>query len=553
MTDVLIIGGGIVGNLAAAWFRRHMPALHVTVVGPTDQTLPVVGESLVEFSTLFMQEVGLGRHLVEQQLPKYGLSFYYKLDPAVPGDSRYAVDAVPTHPPLPSFLINRFSFDEALRRLNRGNGVEYVDGRATRIDFGNGAPHRVTVQRSDGTERTCPARWIIDATGRRRLLARRLGLGCGVSHQRSSFWFRLADFDAAILDRIDAVSEGVHPADTYYTAHHFFGRGNWVWLLPMRDDGGRRLISVGLTYRPDLFPDRVNSIPEFLDQAAREHPILGDFVRSGTVIDTNLYRNYMYGTRRRYSSRGWFLIGDAADTVDPLYSSGLALAVMAIQQVGAMIRRDREGGLTDELVGNLEKAYAGFHQLAGSQVARLYDVMHDGYQCHLRMHLHVTTIFHMAMPLFFSGYHADAVGAAMMARLGRTDGALARQLADFEPLIAEAARRSAGSRRRFIKVQSTFAMNYAWFEHRSDDAIPRSLSQMFRHMARMRLRLMWIAGARSWLRPGHVGGLLKSLVWTLIVGVLGKRSLKRSGLVRRLFAAAPGPIASPGSRAEFTQ
>ncbi len=68
--DVLIMGGGVVGNLAVAWFRRRLPALQVTVIGRTDQHLPVVGESLVESSTLFLQEIGLGRHLVERQLPK---------------------------------------------------------------------------------------------------------------------------------------------------------------------------------------------------------------------------------------------------------------------------------------------------------------------------------------------------------------------------------------------------------------------------------------------------------------------------------------------------
>ena len=180
--DVLIMGNGIVGNLAAAWFTRHMPALRVNVVGPAARTLPIVGESLVEFSTQLLQEIGLGRHLVEEQLPKYGLTFYYKLDPAVPADPRYVVDAVPTNPPLPSFLVNRFTLDDALQRLNRDNGVEHVDGKAVRVELGSGARHGVTVRGSDGTVRTHTARWVMDATGRRRLLARQLHLGDSVPH-----------------------------------------------------------------------------------------------------------------------------------------------------------------------------------------------------------------------------------------------------------------------------------------------------------------------------------------------------------------------------------
>ena len=149
----LIMGNGIAGNLAAAWFTRHMPALRVRVVGPAARTLPIVGESLVEFSTQLLQEIGLGRHLVEKQLPKYGLTFYYKLDPATPADPRYVVDAVPTNPPLPSFLVNRFTLDDALQQLNRDRGVEQVDGRVVarraglrRTPRDHGAP-----QRRDGT------------------------------------------------------------------------------------------------------------------------------------------------------------------------------------------------------------------------------------------------------------------------------------------------------------------------------------------------------------------------------------------------------------------
>ena len=213
--------------------------------------------------------------------------------------------------------------------------------------------------------------------------------------------------------------------------------------------------------------DQPRALPKDFDRT-----ILGDLVRSGWVVDTNLYRNYMYRTRRRYSSQGWFLVGDAADTVDPLYSTGLALATMAIQQVGAIIHRDLAGSLTEGFVGRLDRAYAGFQELGEGQVARLYDVMQAGHQCRLRMHLHVVGFFHMALPLLLNGYHTDAVGAAMMARLGRPAHGLDRQLTDFEPLIARAAsRQPARSAGADVRVQSAFALNHSWFEHCRDDEI----------------------------------------------------------------------------------
>ena len=557
--DVLVMGNGIAGNLAAAWFARYMPALHVNVVGPAPRTLPVVGESLVEFSTQLLQEIGLGRHLVEEQLPKYGLTFYYKLDPAAPADPRYIVDGVPTNPPLPAFLVNRFTLDDALRQLNHDNGVEHVDGKVVRVELGSGARHRVTVRDSDGAERTHTPRWVLDASGRRRLLARQLGLGDSVPHQRSAFWFRLADFDASILDRIDAVASDGRRPDAYYAAHHFFGRGNWIWLIPVRSGQSGRMMSVGITWRPDLFPEPVTSVPEFLDQVAREHPILGDLVRSGKVVDTNLYRNYMYRARQRYSPQGWFLVGDAADTVDPLYSTGLALVTMAIQQVGAIIHRDQAGSLTAGFVSRLDRAHAGFRELGEGQVASLYEVMQGAYQCSLRMHLHVISFFHMALPLLLNGYHADAVGAAMMARLGQPARGLGRQLTDFEPLIARAAaRQPPRSVRAGVRVHSAFALNNSWFEHCRDDEIPRSLLRMFRHMVALRLALMWTAGVRSWLDPVQLGGLLRTVIWGLAVAALGRRSLKRSRLTRWLFASGRDDArerfaSGDAPRAEFTR
>ena len=542
MSDLLIMGSGVVGNFAAAYFRRYFPSLRVTVVGRSDQELPIVGESLVELSTHFLQDLGLSRYLIEQHLPKYGLTYYYKLDPSRPRDPSYIVDEAPSNPPFPSFLINRFSFDAELRRLNRQKGVRCIQGKVTGVNLGNGAPHRVTVQRADGREEPLEARWLVDATGRRRLLARHLGLQSKAPHQRSAFWFRLVDFDASILDRIHAVKKVNRSYDSYFCTHHFFGQGNWVWLIPVRSEDSRRMISIGLTYRPDLFPGSITCTEEFLDWMAREHPVVGDFVKSGEIVDTNVYRNYMYRARQRYSSQGWFLIGDAADTVDPLYSTGLALASLSIQQVGAMVRRDMEGRLSEAFVADLDRAYAGVHGTAGDMVGTLYEAMQDGFQCHMRMNLNVSTMFHLAIPLILNGYYTDSVGARLAARFGGPEGMI-RKLRTFEPLIARAAKNlNPPSPEHFIKVQSSFTLNFPYFEYHREEDIPRSISQMFRHMTALRLRLLRLAGMRSWFDRVQLGALAQTFLWAVAVGCFGRRSLKNSGLIRWMVAPKSGRL-----------
>ena len=78
VTDIAIIGNGVAANSAAAYFRKNLPELAVAVVGGTGKRRPIVGEALVEASTHFIRELGLGPLLVERHHPKYGLTFYYK-------------------------------------------------------------------------------------------------------------------------------------------------------------------------------------------------------------------------------------------------------------------------------------------------------------------------------------------------------------------------------------------------------------------------------------------------------------------------------------------
>jgi flavin-dependent dehydrogenase len=101
------------------------------------------------------------------------------------------------------------------------------------------------------------------------------------------FWFRLADFE------------------------------------PFSDHIEMEMVSIGITYRPDIFSHPMQSIEDFLGYMDGEHPAIADMVRSGDVLDTHSYREYLYWAREIYSEDGWFLIGDAARSVDPLYSTGL--------------------------------------------------------------------------------------------------------------------------------------------------------------------------------------------------------------------------------------
>ena len=195
-SDVIVMGGGATGHLAAAYLRMRFPALKVAVVEGPHKNRPIVGESLVEVSVDFMFELGLGYYLVEKHYPKYGLTYYFKPNIDDPADRTYVVDEIPTAPQILSFQINRFTFDREVRDRNEKNGVELISGTVTGVQINGGdSLHAVTVQNAAGERQSLTARYLVDATGRNRLLAKQLQLQEKVNEQKNVFWFRLMNLD----------------------------------------------------------------------------------------------------------------------------------------------------------------------------------------------------------------------------------------------------------------------------------------------------------------------------------------------------------------------
>src|SRR5580658_2193720 len=170
------MGGGATGQLAAAYLRMRFPKLKVSVVEGPHKNRPIVGESLVEVSVDFLLELGLGAYLVEKHYPKYGLTYYFKPNIEDPSDRTYVVDEIPTAPPILSFQINRFTFDKEVRDRNLATGVDLLDGTVTATEIHGDALHEVTVQDAAGARQTISARWLVDATGRNRVLQKQLQL-----------------------------------------------------------------------------------------------------------------------------------------------------------------------------------------------------------------------------------------------------------------------------------------------------------------------------------------------------------------------------------------
>jgi flavin-dependent dehydrogenase len=543
------MGGGGTGQLAAAYFRKRFPKLKVAVVEGPHKNRPIVGESLVEVSVDFLFELGMGAYLVEKHYPKYGLTYYFKPDIDNPADRTYVVDEIPTAPPILSFQINRFTFDREVRDRNVANGVDLIDGTVVGVEINAGDGfHQVTVQDPAGARQTFSARWLVDATGRNRVLQKHLQLQEKVEEQKDVYWFRLKNFNPDLLSHIQALKKPNRCYVPYYATHHFFGKGNWIWCIPMRSPDNEPLISIGITYRRDVYPHgEVRTMENFLECVGREHPVVVELTRSGTVVDTNYYRAYMWECRQRYSPDRWYIIGDAGDTVDPLYSVGLALSTLQIRQIAAIIQRELNGFDTAEFTKDLDTVLTAFQRGVTRDTTRLYACMSDAYRCHLGVHLAVTKLFHLALPLVINGYVWDPLGAKLINWFSSLE-TLEGDSKKIQELIRDvAANPKNRTLENFIKVQSGVSMNFGYYEHHREEDIAASLSKMAFHLARLRLSLLRKLGWRALFNFRQHRALLKDILRGLSLVPFYGSKLRKNWLVRMKFQSRETQLARQDS------
>ncbi len=421
---IAMIGNGIVANMAALYFRNRLPKpVEIVLIGPDERGgLPLVGESIIEITANFLETyLGLEEYLRDNHLPKHALTYYFKLNPDDPEDRTYSVhgtESLPNPEGLEgapgSWQLNRARFDDHLRKMvAEDESIERINGRVTDVQIDSEAGHTLEIKEASGEERTLKVDWVIDASGRNRLLGKKLDLIIRPEGQRDCFWFRLADFDRSLLQELNALgpkppAEGEpRHYDRYLTTHHFMGHGNWIWMIPLRTEDNSELMSIGFVSHPDHYKHDVRSIDSFIEQVSKVHPIVTDFVKSGRVVDTNLLRRYHYVTNPVYSPDRWGIVGDAAFAPDPLFSNGLAFVTLQLEQLGMLIAEDYAGRHSAEFVEKLANHFLGPVLSSQTTISNWYATMDDAYLSSIRINWIETVYFYLFLPLVTNHCHFE--------------------------------------------------------------------------------------------------------------------------------------------------
>ncbi|CAI8886086.1 tryptophan 7-halogenase [Pseudomonas brassicacearum] len=326
--QVVIIGAGPSGAIAAALLKRK--GHDVLVIERQHFPRFSIGESLLSHCLDFVEEAGMLDAV-------NAAGFQRKNGAAFAWGERYSAfdfgDTFSNGKPT-TFQVQRADFDKLLADQAALQGVEIRYGQAiTCADFSLAKP-RLGVQREDGSEYCAEADFVLDASGYGRVLPRLLDL-----EAPSNFPVRQAVF-THIEDRIDAPA---FDREKILITTHPSKRDVWFWTIPF--SGGR--CSVGVVAAAEHFAGRTDDLDACLRSFIDETPSLAGVLQNA-VWDTPARTIGGYSANvKTLHGQGFALLGNAAEFLDPVFSSGVTIAMRSASMAAAVLHRQLQGESVD--------------------------------------------------------------------------------------------------------------------------------------------------------------------------------------------------------------
>lgn len=322
--DVVIVGGAFSGAATALLLKRKNPAARVLIIEKAEEFDRKVGESTTEISSAFLTRIlGLSNYLGHHQLVKQGLRMWFAKQPEQRFDDCVEVGAK-YQARLPTFQVDRSTLDAHLLETAVAAGCDLRrPAKVTQLRLNADRSH--VSYESHGIHETVSARWVVDASGRAAMLARKLGhFRQNTEHPINAVWARFSgvkDWDSyEWRERFPAYANACRTARSWAT-NHLMGHGWWCWIIPLK--GGD--VSAGLVYDSRLFrlAEGAN-LSERLRAHLLTHPVGREIFADAQVIEGDVHAfSHLPYYSAQVCGDGWAIVGDAAGFIDPLYSPGL--------------------------------------------------------------------------------------------------------------------------------------------------------------------------------------------------------------------------------------
>jgi flavin-dependent dehydrogenase len=329
--DVVVIGGGPAGATVSTilaqkgykvelFERDHFPRFHI-------------GESMIPDTYFPMRRTGFLEKMKKSHFTEKR-SVQFINQHGTLSEPFYFWDNKP-HESSQTWQVVRSEFDHMHLNYARENGVKVLEGaRVLEVIFEGKRAVGVRVKPEDGPEREARAKVVVDASGQSTLIIDRFGLReWDPKLKKAALW---TYWKGARRDT------GKDPGATLVIQTK--DKAGWFWYIPQHDD----VVSVGVVADHDYLFKRGTKDPEavYFEEVARA-PGLQPLIKDARRCDIfRIQKEYTYRAKQA-AGDGWVLCGDAFGFLDPLYSSGLLLAMtagcMAGDAIDEAIRKNDTG------------------------------------------------------------------------------------------------------------------------------------------------------------------------------------------------------------------
>ncbi|MDR3390816.1 MAG: FAD-dependent oxidoreductase [Sulfuriferula sp.] len=309
--DVLVIGGGPAGATAAALLAER--GYRVTLLEKARHPRFHIGESLLPANLPLLEKLGVAEAVKAIGMEKWGAEFVSPLH-----DHRQTfefADAWDKSMPM-AYQVRRSEFDEILIRNAAAKNATVIEGcQVQEVTFlPDGAGAAVRAQHDDGRQESWQARFVLDASGRDTFLGNRLkAKQRNKAHNSTAVY---AHFSGAA--RHDGKKEG-------HITVFWFEHG-WFWFIPLADG----ITSVGAVTWPYYLKTRGKKPLDafFAETIAMCQPLQARLASAQRVSAVEATGNFSYVCDHTHGEN-YLLLGDAYTFIDPVFSSGVMLAMQS--------------------------------------------------------------------------------------------------------------------------------------------------------------------------------------------------------------------------------
>ncbi|MDP3538220.1 MAG: NAD(P)/FAD-dependent oxidoreductase [Azonexus sp.] len=306
--DVLVIGGGPAGTTIAPLLAEK--GYHVVLLEKARHPRFHIGESLLPANLPLFEQMGIAEEVKAIGMVKPGAEFVSPHHD-MPQCFQFA-DAWNKSMPH-AYQVKRDEFDTILIRNAEKKGVEVHENcKAKAVNFLPDNTAVIRAQHDDGEEFEWNARFVVDASGRDTFLANRFQIKHRNPKHNSS----------AIYGHFTGAKR--HEGQAAGNITIFWFEHGWFWFIPMMND----TTSVGMVTWPYYMKTiGERNIEQFLMDGIAMCPALSERMKEAILVNkVEATGNFSYVSERNHGSN-YLLLGDAYAFIDPVFSSGVLLAM----------------------------------------------------------------------------------------------------------------------------------------------------------------------------------------------------------------------------------